>query len=172
MSARSSIVPAERIESRIHVFRGQKVMTDSDLAVLYQVNVKALNQAVRRNRERFPEDFMFQLTQEEFASLRSQTVTSRNSGRGGRRYRPLVFTEQGVGMLSSVLRSPRAVQINIAIIRTFVELRRLAITHEELRRRLDLFEQKTDRRFRAVIDAIRKLMEPDDKHKPTRGFAR
>ncbi len=169
MSTRTSIVPMERIRSRIHVIRGLKVMLDSDLAELYGVNVKALNQAVRRNIQRFPADFMTQLTKEELVHLRSQSVTS--SAHGGRRHLPLVFTEEGVGMLSSVLRTPRAVQVNIEIVRAFVALRRFALTHDELRDRLNSFEAKTDRRFRAVINAIRKLMAPES-NKATRGFAR
>ena len=166
-------MPLERIRSRIHLIREVKVMLDSDLAELYAVNVKAMNQAVQRNLERFPEDFMFRLTREEFLNLRSIIVTS-SSGHGGRRYLPYAFTELGVGMLSSVLRSPRAVQVNIDIMRTFVELRRYALTHEDLNKRLDTLAAKTDRRFRAVINAIRKLMAPEagTDHKPTRGFGR
>lgn len=144
-------------------------MLDADLADLYGVNVKALNQAVRRNIERFPDDFMFQLTQEEWKNLRSTSVTS--SSHGGRRYLPLAFTEEGVGMLSSVLRSTRAVQVNIEIVRTFVALRRFALTHDELRQRLDAFEAKTDKRFKNVVAAIRALMTSEAPNR-TRGFAR
>jgi ORF6N domain len=118
------LVPAERIEHAILRPRGQKVMLDSELAALYEVPVKALNQAVKRNLDRFPEDFMFQLSQEEAASLRSQSVTAK-AGRGGRRNEPYAFTEQGVAMLSSVLRSQRAVQVNIEIMRAFVRLRQM-----------------------------------------------
>jgi hypothetical protein len=139
--------------------RGQNVMLDEDLAELYAVTTKRLNEQVRRNRERFPEDFMFQLTTDEGLSLRSQIATS-NVGRGGRRYSPLVFTEQGVAMLSSVLRSPRAVQVNIEIMRAFVRLRRILTEHKDLARQLDALERKYDAQFKAVFDAIRKLMEP------------
>jgi hypothetical protein len=127
------LVPEELIERRIYLIRGRKVMLDADLATLYQVATKALNQAVRRNSERFPEDFMFQLTPEEAEALRSQFVTS-NIGRGGRRYLPYVFTEHGVGMLSSVLSSPRAVQMNIQIIRAFIRMREILATSQSWRR--------------------------------------
>lgn len=147
-------------------------MLDSDLAALYQVKVKALNQAVHRNVERFPDDFMFRLTADEYAALRSQIVTIKKGRGTHRKYTPLAFTEEGVGMLSSVLRSPRAVQMNIAIVRTFVELRRYALTHAELRERIDALEVKTNRGFKKVLDLIRAMMEPEPPHKPTLGFAR
>jgi len=173
MRTTSELIPLERISSRIHLIRGVKVMIDADLARLYAVNVKALNQAVKRNLERFPEDFMFRLNAEELSKSRSPNVTT-STANGGTRYPPYAFTELGVGMLSSVLRSPRAVQVNIDIMRAFVELRRYALTHEDLNRKLDSLVAKTDRRFRAVIDAIRKLMAPEagTDHKPTRGFGR
>lgn len=148
------------IERRIFLVRGHKVMLDSDLAELYEVPTKRLNEAVRRNRDRFPEDFMLELTAEEAESLRSQFATS-NVGRGGRRYAPYVFTEQGVAMLSSVLRSERAVQVNIAIMRAFVRLRELLSTHADLARKLEDLERKYDRQFKAVFDAIRELMRPE-----------
>jgi hypothetical protein len=132
-------LPVEIIERRIYLIRGQKVMLDSDLAELYQVPTKVLNQAVRRKSERFPEDFMFQLTAEETDSLRSQFVTS-NEGRGGRRYSPYAFTEQGVAMLSSVLSSDRAVQVNIAIMRAFVRIREVLATHKDLARKIEQLE--------------------------------
>jgi hypothetical protein len=157
---KGGLVPVERIEQAILLVRGHKVMLDADLALLYGVETKALVQAVKRNLARFPDDFMFQLTREEFDNLRSQFVTS--SSWGGRRYPPYAFTERGVAMLSSVLRSERAVQVNIEIMRTFVKLRRLLATHEELARKLDALERKYDRQFKVVFDAIRELMTPPD----------
>jgi hypothetical protein len=135
-------------------------MLDATLAELYGVQTKVLVQAVNRNRERFPEDFFFQLTKEEFDNLRSQIVTS-SAGWGGRRYPPYAFTEQGVAMLSSVLRSLRAVQVNIEIMRAFVRLREMLASHRELARRLDELEQRYDAQFKAVFDAIRQLMTPE-----------
>ena len=177
----NNLIPAQRIERRILLLRGEKVMLDSDLAELYGVPTKVLNQAVKRSVERFPEDFMFRLSvAESKLILRSQIVTSsgentekhvqkpRNlrsqivtsSGEyGGRRYRPRAFTEQGVAMLSSVLRSERAVQVNIAIMRAFVQLRQILSTHADLARKLRALEGKYDAQFRAVFDAIRELMD-------------
>ncbi len=129
--------PVALIESRIYLIRGQKVLLDADLATLYQVETKALNRAVKRNRDRFPEDFMFQLTRQETTELLRYQIGTSNEGRGGRRYRPYVFTEQGIAMLSGVLTSSRAIEVNIAIMRTFVRLRQLLATHEELARRLE-----------------------------------
>jgi hypothetical protein len=134
-------------------------MLDSDLAELYGVSTKVLNQAVLRNAERFPSDFMFQLTWQEFGNLKSQSVTS-SSGHGGRRKLPLVFTEQGVAMLSGLLNSPRAISVNVAIMRTFVRLRQLIGSHADLARKLAELESKYDDQFRAVFDAIRELMSP------------
>jgi len=131
-------------------------MLDSDLAALYGVGTKVLNQAVRRNGARFPHDFMFQLTPEEVRGLRSQIVTS--NGKGGRRYRPYAFTEQGVAMLSSVLKSPRAIAVNISIMRAFVQLRRLLDSKSDLGRKLQQLERKYDGHFKTVFDAIRLLM--------------
>ena len=159
---------AERLEGLILLVRGQKVMLDRDLAALYGVPTKALNQAVRRNLGRFPEDFMFQLLAEEAERLRSQFVTS-NAARGGPRYLPFVFTEQGVAMLSSVLRSERAVKVNIGIMRTFVRLRQLLASHRDLERQLAELEQKYDRKFRDVFDAIRELMERPEPILPEHG---
>jgi hypothetical protein len=153
------LLPVEGIEQRIFRLRGQNVMLDEDLADLYGVTTKRLNEQVRRNRERFPEDFMFQLASDEAASLRSQFATS-NVGRGGRRYAPLAFTQAGVAMLSGVLRSPRAVQVNIEIMRAFVRLRRILTEHKDLARKLDALERKYDTQFKVVFDAIRKLMGP------------
>ena len=150
-------VLTERVERSILPVRGQRVMLDADLAVLYEVPTKVLIQSVKRNQSRFPEDFMFRLSAGEAARLRSQTVTS-NAGRGGRRYAPYAFTEQGVAMLSSVLRSPRAVQVNVTIMRTFVRLRRWLGSNDVLARRLDALEKRYDARFKVVFDAIRQLM--------------
>ena len=150
-------VPLEMIERRIYLIRGQKIMLDRDLAELYLVETKALNRAVRRNLGRFPDDFMFQLTGEEAENLRFHFGTS---SWGGRRYRPYAFTEHGILMLSSVLRSKRAVQINILIMRAFVKLRELMATHKDLARKLAEMENKYDAQFKVVFDAIRKLMEP------------
>ena len=167
---KAALVPLERIERAILLVRGHKVMLDADLAALYGVATKALVQAVKRNIARFPDDFMFQLTKEEFDDLRSQNVTS--SSWGGRRHRPYAFTEQGVAMLSSVLRSDRAIHVNIQIMRTFVRLRRLLASHEELARKLDALERKYDQQFKVVFDAIRQMMAPRDP-KPRRriGFS-
>ena len=147
-----------QVERRIFLIRGQKVMLDADLAELYGVPTKSLNLAVKRNADRFPEDFAFQLNEEEVAGLRFQFETSKR-GRGGRRYRPFAFTEQGVAMLSSVLRSPRAVQVNIAIMRAFVRLREMLMSNADLARKLLALENKYDAQFRVVFDAIRELME-------------
>ena len=164
----SLVVLAERVERRILAIRGQKVMLSTDLAELYEVAPKVLVQAVKRNRERFPADFMFQLTRSEFANLKSQIVTS--SWGGARRATPYAFTEQGVAMLSSVLRSPRAVQVNIAIMRAFVKLRELLATHRDLAKRLDELESKYDDQFKIVFDAIRELMRPPERPRRRIGF--
>jgi hypothetical protein len=158
MASRTLIIPAERVERAIYFFRGQKVMLSTDLAALYGVEVRVLVQAVKRNFERFPKDFMFQLTRTEFANLKSQFVIS--SWGGLRRAAPYAFTEQGVAMLSSVLHSGRAVQVNIEIMRAFVRLRRMLASHADLARRLDALEQRYDAQFKAVFDAIRELMTP------------
>jgi hypothetical protein len=158
----------QRIEEAILVVRGHRVLLDADLASLYGVPPKRLNEQVRRNRERFPGDFMFQLTDEEVEILRSQFATS--SAWGGRRYPPYAFTEQGVAMLSSVLRSTRAVQVNIEIMRTFVRLRRMLQANEILARKLTALEKKYDAQFRVVFDAIRELMAPPSSPKKRIGF--
>lgn len=174
--ANVSVIPVERIESRILLIRGQKVMLDRHLAELYEVSVKRLNEAVRRNRERFPKDFMFQLTWEEAEALRSQFATLNNtpSKRGKHiKYLPYAFTEQGVAMLSSVLRSKRAVQVNIAIMRTFVKLRRILASNRGLARKLKELEKKYDARLRVVFEAINRLMdekELPEPEKPKIGF--
>lgn len=164
-----TLVPSDRIESSILIIRGEKVLLDADLAAMYEVETKRLLEAVKRNRDRFPPDFMFQLNQDEFDDLRSQNATS--SSWGGRRYAPYAFTEQGVAMLSSVLRSKRAVQVNVEIMRTFVRFRRMLSTHEELARKLDALERKYDEQFKVVFDAIRQLMIPPASKKAGRiGF--
>jgi phage regulator Rha-like protein len=168
-AAEQSLVPVEVIEKHILLIRGHKVMLDSDLAKLYQVPTKSLNLAVRRNADRFPEDFMFRLIKEE-ADLRFQIETSKK--RGGRRYLPYVFTEQGVAMLSSVLNSTRAVQVNIAIMRTFVRLRQILATHKDFAEKLQAMERKYDKRFKVVFEILHRLMEPPpDGPKRPIGFA-
>ena len=144
-------------------------MLDADLAGLYGVTTKRLNERVRRNRSRFPDDFMFQLTAEEVLSLRSQIATSKQ-GRGGRRYAPLVFTEQGIAMLSTVLNSERAIQVNIEIMRAFVRLQEMIATHRDLARKLETLEKKYDAQFKVVFDAIRELMTPPESKKRKIGF--
>ena len=144
-------------------------MLDSDLAELYNVETKVLLQAVKRNKDRFPEDFMFQLDQEEYEALRSQIVTS-NKGRGGRRFKPYAFTEQGIAMLSSILNSKRAIQVNIQIMRTFTKLREMIENNKELKRKLDDMEKKYDAQFQVVFEAIKKLIEPEVKPKRKIGF--
>jgi len=163
-----SLVPSERIENRIYFLRGQKVMFSMHLAELYEVEPRALVQAVKRNIERFPPDFMFQLSKTEFKNLKSQIVTS--SWGGLRRAAPYAFTEQGVAMLSSVLNSKRAVQVNIEIMRAFVRLRKIMSTHKDLARKLDALEKKYDAQFKVVFDAIRQLMTPPEPRKRKIGF--
>ncbi len=163
-------VLTERIEKRILVVRGQRVMIDTDLASLYGVSTKRLNEQVRRNLNRFPTDFMFQLSPDEAVALRSQNATLK-PGRGShRKYLPFVFTEQGVAMLSSVLNSERAIRVNIEIMRTFVKLRRLLASHADLARKLEELEKKYDARFRVVFEAIGELMEPPEKERRSIGF--
>jgi predicted DNA binding protein len=156
------VIPTERITQAILLMRGHKVILDSDLAELYEVETKVLIQAIKRNIDRFPEDFMFQLTEQELNILRSQIVTSRW---GGRRYLPYVFTEQGVAMLSSVLRSNRAIHVNIEIMRAFVRLRQMLASNVELARKLAALERKYDAQFKVVFDAIRELMTPPEPKK-------
>ena len=170
------LVPAEHIAQSILVFRGHKVLLDEDLAALYGVATKVLLQAVKRNRERFPQDFMIQLTASEWAALRSQTVTSK-ARRGGRRYLPYAFTEQGVAMLSSVLNSKRAIAVNIEIMRAFVKLRELLGSNKELARRLNELEARLDERLTehdeaivAILSAIRQLMNPPAPKRRPIGF--
>jgi len=164
---RGALVSEEQIDQSILMIRGHKVILDSILAGLYCVETKVLIQAVKRNKDRFPPDFMFQLSKKEFEILRSQTVTS---SWGGRRYPPYAFTEQGVAMLSSVLRSSRAIQVNIEIMRSFVRLRQMLATHRDLARKLDELEQKYDEQFSIVFDAIRQLMTPPTREMKKIGF--
>ena len=163
-----SIVPLETIERRIFLIRGQKVMLDKDLAVLYEVKPIRLREQVKRNQSRFPEDFMFQLNNEETEILLSQFAIPSRKHLGG--FNPYVFTEQGVAMLSTVLKSERAIQVNIAIMRAFVQLRKLIATHKDLAAKLEELEKKYDAQFRVVFDAIRQLMAPPDKPKSEIGF--
>lgn len=202
MALKCDIVPREQVEGLIHMVRGQKIMLDSPLAALYGVEARVLNQAVKRNLERFPDDFMFRLSKEETALLTrarivtvpgpnssqivmssdasaskpakptasnwSQIVTSSAKHRG-LIYRPFAFTEQGIAMLSSVLRSPRAVRVNIEIMRAFVRLRQLLASNADLARRLDEMEKHYDSQFKVVFEAIRQLMEKPDPLKPEHG---
>jgi len=163
----SDIVPVEVIESRIFVVRGQKVMFDKDLAMLYGVETRRLIEQVKRNIKRFPSDFMFQLTKEEFYELRSHFATSK---RGGRRYLPYAFTEQGIAMLSSVLNSERAIMVNIQIMRTFVKMRRMMLSYKDLKMKIERLERKYDRKFKIVFDVLKKVLEPEIKEKRRIGF--
>ena len=162
---KTSLIPAVRIERAILVLRGHKVLLDADLAALYEVETRVLVQAVKRNLERFPVDFMFQLSGEEVEVLRSQSVTSNAPGRGGRRYAPYAFTEQGVAMLSTVLNSPRAIAVNIEIMRAFVRLRELIASNKELAAKLNQLEKKLsthDQAITEIMHAIRELMTPPE----------
>ncbi len=169
MKNSSRFVPAEFIESKMYLIRGQKIMLDRDLAALYHVETKVLKQAVKRNLKRFPGDFMFVLSASELADWRSQFVTS-NSDKKGLRHAPMAFTEQGVAMLSSVLNSERAVEVNIQIMRAFVRLRQMLSTNADLARKLEALEQKYDSQFRVVFDAIRALMAEPEKPRRPIGF--
>ena len=176
MEPTGALIPSERIERAILLIRGQKVLLDRDLAILYGVSTKVLIQAVKRNFTRFPSDFLFQLTWEEAGALRSQIVTLDNTppaeakpaGRGRhRKYRPYVFSEQGVAMLSSVLRSERAIRVNIEIIRAFVRMRQILAANADLAKKLESLEKKSDAQFKVVFDAIRELTAPPPE--PPRG---
>ena len=170
MDRNRSLIPREPIEQGIYFLRGERVMLSTDLARLYQVAPRALVQSVKRNHDCFPKDFMFQLTSDEFQNLKSQNVTS--SWGGLRRATPYAFTEQGVAMLSSVLRSKRAGRVNIEIMRAFVRLRRMLASNEELARKLEALERKYDTQFRSVFDAIRRLMNPPETKRRPIGFDR
>jgi hypothetical protein len=176
-SANAQVVVAPAIENRIFVIRDRQVMLDEDLAVMYGVETKRLVEQVKRNSERFPGDFMFQLDRGEAEALRSQIATSKIAGRGGRRYAPYVFTEQGVAMLSSVLRSKRAIAVNIEIMRAFVELRRTAGSFQELQQRVDQMEldigarlSEHDEQIRQIFEALRQLIAPPAPAKRPVGF--
>jgi len=166
----SNIVPQEIIETKIIFIRGKKVMLDKDLAVLYRVTTGNLNKAVKRNIDRFPEDFMFQLTKEEFKNLIFHFGTS---SWGGIRKLPYAFTENGVAMPSSVLNSERAIKVNIQIMRTFTKLREMLMTHKDLKEKIEAMEKKYDYQFKIVFDAIKQLLEPPEKSQKKKiGFLR
>ncbi|MCG3111249.1 MAG: ORF6N domain-containing protein [Candidatus Manganitrophus sp. SB1] len=163
-------IPTEVIEQKIYFIRGHKVMLDGDLAKLYGVPTKRLNEQVRRNIKRFPPDFMFQLTADEAKFLRSQNATLK-TGRGQHlKYLPYAFTEQGVAMLSSALNSERAIEVNILIMRTFVKLREMIASHKDLVKKLDELEKKYDEQFQVVFEAIRQLMAPPENTNRKIGF--
>jgi len=166
---KTTALSLQRVTRAIAIVRGHKVMLDADLAALYGVTTKALVQAVKRNRNRFPPDFMFQLDKAEVVILRSQTVTSRSWG--GRRTRPYAFTEQGVAMLSSVLHAVRAIRVNIEIMRAFVRLRQMVQEHAQLAAKIDALERKTDVQFDVVFEAIRELERPRARPKRRIGFS-
>jgi len=168
MSDLKSVIPAEVVVKKIYLIRGQKVMLSPHLAELYQVETRALIQAVKRNSERFPEDFMFQLTDGEFADLKSQIVIS--SWGGSRRAKPYAFTEQGIAMLSSVLNSKRAIQVNIQIIRVFTRLRQILLSTKDLRRELDELKRVTDERFRIVFETLDQLLTREKRPRRKIGF--
>ena len=165
---KNELIPLERVQQAIYLIRGQKVMLSTHLAALYGVAPGVLIQAVKRNSERFPLDFMFQLDAQEFSNLKSQFVIS--SWGGLRRAKPYAFTEQGVAMLSGVLNSSRAIQVNIAIMRTFVQLRQILATHADLAKKLEAMEQKYNKQFRVVFTAIRELMKPPEPKRRQIGF--
>lgn len=168
MEASPSII----IENKIFLIRGVKVMIDKDLAEIYQISTKVLIQSIKRNPERFPPDFMFRLSEGEFKSLRSQFVTSK-IGRGGRRYLPYAFTEHGVAMLSSVLNSPRAVQMNIFIIRAFIKIREMLAIHKDLAQKIDEIERKQkehSEQLTSIYSVIKQLINPPSKPKKSIGF--
>jgi hypothetical protein len=167
---REQTVSIQLVSRKIYFLREMHVMLDADLATLYRVTTSQLNRAVQRNRNRFPDDFMFQLNRDEIEALRCHTGMSKREGRGGRRYAPYAFTEQGVAMLSSVLRSERAVQVNIAIMRTFVRLRKMLTSNEGLRRKIEVMEKRYDAKFQIVFAAIKEMLEAPQKPKRAIGF--
>ena len=175
----SKLIPTERIESKILLIRDLKVMVDRDLAQLYQVPTKRLNEQVKRNLKRFPLDFIFQMTRKEFENWKSHFATSNktlrsqfatSNKRGGRQYLPYVFTQDGVVMLSSVLNSDRAIEVNIQIMRTFTKLREILANHKDLARKIEYLEKKYDSQFRVVFEAIRRLIKEEEKPKVPIGF--
>ncbi|MEI6508444.1 MAG: ORF6N domain-containing protein [Bacteroidota bacterium] len=161
------ILKETQLATQIHFIRGEQVMLDFDLAALYGVETKVLKQTVKRNIERFPEDFMFELTIQELTNLRSQIVTS---SWGGIRYQPFAFTEQGVAMLSGILKSERAIEVNIAIMRTFVQLRKLMSTNDELAKKINDMEKKYDEQFHVIFEAIKQLIVEENKPRKAIGF--
>ena len=173
-ATKAMIIPDELLMNKIYLIRGQKVMLDSDLAELYGTETKVLKQAVKRNRNRFPDDFIFELTQEEFESLRSQIVTS-NKGRGGARYLPLAFTEQGVSMLSGVLNSETAVRVHIQIIRVFAKMRQLLLTHKDILLQLQKIEKNLtghDEDIQLIFQYLKQLLNPPQPPRRKIGFRR
>lgn len=168
----SEIVPVQSIVNKIYHFRGVNVMLDRDLAELYGVETKRLKEQVKRNIDRFPDDFMFELTKEEFEVLRSQNATSKMEGRGGVRYLPYAFTEHGVLMLSNILNSEKAVKVSIQVIRAFSKLKQMLSTHEDLKKKIEEMENRYDHQFRIIFDAIKQLIEEDLKPKRDIGFER
>ena len=176
---KNSAVPNYKIETKIYWLRGRRVMLDSDLALLYGVSTKVFNQAVKRNKKRFPADFMFQLTISEAITMRSQVVTGYGLSRSqivtlnrgqNIKYAPYSFTEQGVAMLSSVLNSERAIQVNIQIMRTFTKIREMLTSNKELREKIEKLERKYDSQFNVVFAAIKKLLVQEEEPKPKIGF--
>ena len=162
------LVPQDAIENKILFLRGEKVMLDNDLSRLYDVETKQLKRAVNRNIERFPDDFMFKLNKNEYHSLRCQNGTLKRGKHA--KYLPYAFTEQGVAMLSSVLNSKRAILVSIQIVRTFIKLRKLLLTHDDLKRKIENMERRYDRQFKIVFEAIKKLLTPTEKPKRRIGF--
>ncbi len=167
-TATTDLVPQEIIESKIYIIRGKKVMLDKDLALLYQVETRALKQAVRRNIERFPAEFMLKLSMQEVERLVSHFVIPSKQSLGG--HLPYAFTEQGVAMLSSVLKSKRAIQVNIQIMKTFIRLKEMILGYKELKQKIEEIEQKYDSQFKIVFDTIKQLLEPETKSKRKIGF--
>ncbi|MCK4533424.1 ORF6N domain-containing protein [bacterium] len=169
---KKAIIPIQRIEKKIYLIRKHKVMLDKDLAELYGVEVKNLKRQVRRNIDRFPLDFMFQLTEQEFKNWRCQIVTSNSGDKMGLRYKPYAFTENGVAMLSSVLNSERAIEVNIRIMRVFTNLRQMLTTHADLKRKMDAIEKKYDEQFAIVFQVIQELITSPEKPRKKIGFRR
>ena len=165
----SNIVPVERIEKSIYLIRGQKVILDSDLAAIYGIPTFRFNEAVKRNKDRFPDDFMFQLTREEVDILISQNAISK-PGRGGRRTLPYVFTEHGAVMAANILKSPLAVQMSVIVVRAFIKMREMLVSHKDLDHKLATLEKKYDKQFKVVFDAIRALMREEEKPNKKIGF--
>jgi len=166
----TTIVPIERITSKIYFIRNRKVMLDKDLAELYSVETRVLNQAVKRHKKRFPDDFMFQLSKSEYEFLISQFVISKKSGRGGVRKMPYAFTEQGVAMLSGILNSDRAIAVNIQIMRTFIRLRQMVLDNADLRKELEDLKQISEERFRIVFETLDQLINIEKNPKKKIGF--